>query len=137
MKAFIDTSALVKKYIIEKDSDKLEQLLARISEIIVSPVYIIEIVSAVNRRLHEKTLKKEDAIFILKESRIDYQYFSRVNWNDNLEQKALHVISKHHLKTLDSIQLASGLLANPDIFIVSDKQLYSIARKEFNNVIFI
>ncbi|OGL43059.1 MAG: hypothetical protein A2161_18440 [Candidatus Schekmanbacteria bacterium RBG_13_48_7] len=137
MRAFIDTSALVKKYVIEKNSDKFEQLLTQISEIIVSPVYIIEIVSAIDRKIFERTLKKQEASVVLKESKRDYQYFSRVIWNNNLEQKALEIVSKHHLETLDSIQLASCLLAGPDVFIVSDKQLCSIAEKEFANVIFL
>jgi predicted nucleic acid-binding protein len=137
MKAFIDTSTLIKKYVIENGSDEFDTLLEGISEIIISSIYYIEVTAAIDRRLREKSLTQQNATRVQKEIREDYKYFTKVLWNERLEQKALELIRQHHLKTLDSVQLASGSLSGADIFIVSDQKLFTAARKEIKNTRFI
>ena len=130
MKAFLDTSSLIKKYVSEKGSEELELQLDKVSEIIVAPIYWIELNAALERRLKEKTLPYQQAVVIRQEAEKDLYYFSKVLWNDSLEQKAINLIKKYTLKTLDSIQLASGILANADFFLTSDRTLYKIAFQE-------
>lgn len=130
MKAFIDTSALVKKYIQENGSDDFDKTLAGINDISVAPVYWLELNSAVARRIKDKSLTKSQAEFILHESRTDLQHFQIIIWNENLENKTSTLIHKHHLKTLDSIQLASACLSECDMFITSDQTLASAAKNE-------
>ena len=137
MKAFFDTSALFKKYIIERGSDDFDCLVEEISEIIVSPIYWIEFNSALNRRLTDRSLTKQQASAILRQAKEDLHYFHRVIWNESLEDEAVKLIGAHHLRSFDSVQLASGNLSDADIFVTSDKQLYKFAKKEFKNVRFI
>lgn len=137
MRAFVDTSSLIKKYIVEEGSDKFEAQLEVITEIIISPIYLLEINSAIERRLLEKSITNQQTAWIRAEIKKDYHYLSRVLWNDNLEEKSLEIIHKYHLKTLDSLQLASVCLSKPDIFITSDKKLFKTAKKELRNVKFI
>ena len=134
MKAFIDTSSLIKKYIAEKGSDEFDTTLKKISEIIVSPVYILEFHSAIQRRLKEKTLAAHQAAWLLTEAKRDFHYYSQILWGEDLQQKAIEIIQKHHLKTLDSLQLASACLSQADIFITSDQKLFQTARQELKNV---
>ena len=137
MKAFIDTSSLIKKYITEKGSKEFDDLLEELSEIIVSPICFLELSSAIQHRIREKTLTQEQAAWLQTEAQKDLYYFSQVIWNENLEQKAVEMIRKHHLKTLDSLQLASAILSKADRFITSDKSLESTAKKEITHVLFI
>lgn len=137
MKAFIDTSSLVKKYFVEEGSGKFDDLMDLISEIVISPTYRLEINSAIERRLREKALTKKQALWLRVEVNKDIHYFSTVLWNDNLEEKAMELIQKYQLKTLDSLQLASACLSESDIFISSDKKLFTAAGKELKNVKFI
>lgn len=130
MKAFLDTSALIKKYVLEPGSDKLERYLEKISEIVVAPLYWIELNSALERRLNEGTLSHLQIAAIRQEAARDLNYFSRVIWNESLERKAIEMIKKYRLKTLDSVQLASGMLADAELFLTSDQDLYKIAFKE-------
>jgi len=134
LKAFIDTSSLLKKYITEEGSDTFDHLLEEISEIIVAPFCLLELHSAIRRLLKEKRLTENEALQLLKETRQDILYFSRIHWNDNLEQEVLELIQKYQLKTLDSLQLACGYLSQSDMFITSDEKLYHAAKKELNNV---
>lgn len=134
MKAFIDTSSLLKKYVLEAGSDTFDELLKEISEIIVSPIYLLEVHSAIDRRLKKKDLTAQEAAWILSEIAKDTDYFAKILWNENLENTGLGLIGKHHLKTLDAIQLASALLSLADLFITSDRHLATIARKELKQV---
>ena len=137
MKAFIDTSSLMKKYVDEKGSDELDSLLKKITDIIVSPIYNLEVHSAIERRLKDNTLTLKEASFIREEIKKDYQYFSKIIWNNNLEEKSLQMIGTYSLRTLDSIQLASACLSNADVFITSDEGLLGPAKKELKNVRFL
>ena len=76
MNAIIDTSSLIKKYINEIGSTTFEKLLKQLSEITVSPVYRLEIHSAIQRRLREKTLDHDHATWIRKEIEFDFQFFN-------------------------------------------------------------
>ena len=137
MRAFIDTSSLVKRYILEANSEQLDLLLEGITEIIVSPVYLLEIHSALERRLQENSAIPQQIARIRREVERDYFYFGKVIWNAALEQKGIELIQKYHLRTLDSIQLASGIVARSDIFVTSDRKLFDIAQKELKDVHFI
>ena len=134
MKAFLDTSSLVKKYVAESGSDRLEEQLENVGEIIVAPIYWLELNSALERRLHEKTLSAQQVTTIRREAGKDLHYFSRIIWNELLEQKAVELIKKYYFKALDSIQLAAGILSQADLFLTSDQNLYKTAAQELKHV---
>lgn len=134
MKAFLDTSALIKKYVAEFGSDLLEKHLEKVSEIVVAPIYWVELNSALQRRLHEKTLTHQQVAAIRQEADQDLNYFNKIIWNESLEQKAVGLIKKYYFKALDSIQLASGILSQTDLFLTSDQGLYKTAAQELKNV---
>lgn len=137
MKAFIDTSSMIKKYIEEPGSDRFDQLLEATSEIIVAPVYLLEVNAAIERRLKEKTIHLEEADWIRDAVNEDLVYYAKIVWSDNLEKKAIQLIRHHQIKTLDSIQLAAGILSAADIFVTSDKQLFQTTRAELTHVEFV
>jgi len=137
LKAFIDTSALIKKYIQEKGAAQFDVLLERVSEITVAPIYLLEIYSALQRRLKEETLTREQASWLKSEIKKDYNFFHKVIWNENLEKKSLQLIEKYHLKTLDSIQLAAGCLSETEVFMTSDRELFDIAKRELKTASFV
>lgn len=130
MKAFLDTSSLIKKYVSETGSDRLDKQLETISEIIVAPIYWVELNSALERRLKEKSLSHQQVTTIRQEAVRDLNYFSKVIWSEPLERKAVEMIRKYYLKTLDGVQLGCGILAKPDFFLTSDQNLYEIATNE-------
>jgi predicted nucleic acid-binding protein len=137
VKAFIDTSSLFKKYVHENGSDMFDTLLHSITEIIIAPITLLEINSIIERRIREKTLKISDAKWIEKEFFFDLNYYGVVKFNEKMIQQCIKVIRKYQLKVLDSIQLSSALISEPEIFIVSDKRLFSAAQKELKQVKFV
>jgi len=137
LKAFIDTSSLIKKYIQEQNSDKFNSFLDDVSQVIVSPVYFVEINAAFQRIFREKKITSKEREYLKNEAFRDYEYFYKINWNEKLEKNALDIAEKYALKTLDSLQLASAVLSGADIFVTSDKILLRAARKEIKNVLLI
>jgi predicted nucleic acid-binding protein len=129
MRAFVDTSSLFKKYVQEEGSRELEELLKEVSEVAVSPVTWIEMNAVIARRLREKSLAPKQADWLKSEIEIDFQNFCRVLWNEALEKAATDLVYQHALLTLDAIQLASGVLAEADIFVTSDRKLFKEASK--------
>ncbi|MBF0253064.1 MAG: type II toxin-antitoxin system VapC family toxin [Candidatus Omnitrophica bacterium] len=137
MKAFIDTSALLKRYTYEKGSHELYHFLESVSEIVVAPVVGLEIASALKRKVREKIISPAQSADIFKEFQIDLFAFQKVNWSELLVERSIKIINKHEIKTLDSIQLASGYISEADIFVTSDKILAEKAKKELKKVEFI
>lgn len=137
MRAFIDTSSLFKKYVDEKGADTFDMLLQSVSEIIIAPITQLEINSIIERRLREKTLNTTDATWIEKEFMFDLNFYGVVDFNENMTSECVRVIRMYQMKVLDGIQLSSAITANPDVVIVSDRQLYKSAVKELKRVEFV
>lgn len=137
MKVFIDTSTLFKKYVDEPGSAAFSQLLNETDEIIVSPLTRIEMHATLSKYVREKFLSPENLAMMKTEITTDFNFFSSVSWNDDLEIKAVELAQKLSLKTLDVIQLASGLLSKADCFVTSDRQLFNQANKLLSKVRFI
>lgn len=134
MRVFVDTSSLFKKYVNEPGSDVFENTLSRATEIAVSPVTWIEMNAAIERRLTGRSLSAEQADWLRAEAKKDFTYFFQVLWNENLENKAVELIRKHALKTMDAVQLASGFLSESELFLTSDQKLYKEAKKVLRHV---
>ena len=137
MRLFVDTSSLFKKYIDEPGSEDFAQLTLKASEIAVSPVTWIEVNNIVERRFRVGDLTLERAELLRTELKKDFAYFFVLTWNENLENKAVKLVRQHALKTMDAIQLASGLLSDSDIFVTSDRSLHLAAKKAIRHVRFI
>lgn len=137
MKAFLDTSSLFKKYFEEEGSAELEELLQSVSTVTVAPITILETNSIIERRLREKSLTTEDANWIEKELSFDFHFYGIVEFNENLTTETLRVIRKYQLKVLDGIQLGAAIISTPDVFVVSDKKLYTSAKMELKNTVLI
>lgn len=134
MRIFLDTSSLIKKYAEEEGSDDLEMLLKEVSEIIVSPITWIESRNYLSRMYREKIIDQKECLLLKNELKEDFNFFNRVLWSDALEQKAVEIVEERHLKTLDSIQLAAGILSHADLFVTSDNKLLKAAKKVLKNV---
>ncbi len=111
MRAFIDTSSLFKKYVDEQGADTFDALLLSVSEIIISPITLLEVNSIIERRLREKTLDTVDAAWIEKEFMQDLKFYGVVEFNENLNSECIRVIRKYQMKVLNGIQLSSAIVA--------------------------
>ncbi len=137
---FFDTSALIKRYVHEKGSARVRRLLqsggAIFYQTFLTPV---EMTSAFYRQHRDGQISIEELSLLLRSyavhSRSEYLL---VPYSESLTDLAVALISRHPLRALDAIQLASALRlrnalppsAPPLVFISADDRLVRTARQE-------
>ena len=129
---FFDTSALIKRYISESGSNKVDELFEIAAQIIISPVTKIETYSTINRLRYENSISKKVYLQLNKDIQHDFKYFRTLSFSPEIETLSILLIEKHRLKTLDSIQLAACLSQKDfiDTFVVSDNKLKQASKNE-------
>lgn len=129
---FFDTSALIKRYLNEVGTEKVESLFESATLIIVSSTAQLECASAFQRLLKTKFIDLVKYNRLKADIAIDFPFFHIVEYDSTVREECLKVIDKYPLRALDTIQLASALqvLKEIDYLVVSDKQLINYATKE-------
>lgn len=132
MKAFLDTSALVKRYVEEPGSEKLETLfLTLIADFFISTLLFPEFSSAMNRKLRNKEIPKADVATAVKEFEKDWNgLFIKIPLTQQLANLAAALTIIHRIKGADAVHLASAKEIEAELFIASDDQLIKAAQKE-------
>ncbi|MEJ5363179.1 MAG: type II toxin-antitoxin system VapC family toxin [Spirochaetota bacterium] len=132
MDIFIDTSALMKRYISEIGSDIIDNLFTKCDTIYVSIITEIEAFSTIRRLLYDKQIGKHEFLHLHNEIETDLQYFTIIDINESVIKLSKDLIMHHSLRTLDSIQLSSALLIKDtiDYFVCSDNRLITAAQNE-------
>jgi predicted nucleic acid-binding protein len=136
MPFFIDTSALCKRYQIEKGSALVSRLLEESDEpVFISSITIVEIISNLKRLCEvdkittEEQFSEQRTFFYQDIDMLDITILD-VSAEDII--KAEDLILKRYMKPVDSIQLAIALnLKRDDVtFVSSDRRLCKISAEE-------
>ena len=123
MWAYVDTSALVKRYVDEAGRREVLQLLRR-HECVASAVLPVELRSALRRRVTGGTLEAARVPEILKRVLADRPYWTLVGVGTEVLRAAEKLVAVHPLRTLDAIHVASAQVfaagvSEPDLMFVS------------------
>lgn len=139
---YLDTSALVKRYVNESGSEWLRaQLMAQPQPtVIIVDIGVVEMISALNRRRREKTLTLSEYQKIRDAFQSDcLNEYSIINIVDNLVVQANQLLEAHPLRAYDAIHLAAAIVVNrqlvsnnftPLTFVSADNQLNDAASIE-------
>jgi predicted nucleic acid-binding protein len=137
---FFDTSALVKRYLHEKGSARVRRLLQTADAIFYQTfVAPLEMTSAFYRRHRGGQISVEELSFLLRSYGVhSHNEYLLVPYSESLINLAEALISRHPLRALDAVQLASavelrGALpvnAPPLIFVSADDRLVKTAGQE-------
>lgn len=122
MKLFIDSSALAKRYVREPGSDQIAVRCGEASEISLSVVCSVEIISALNRLRREGKLAPRLYKQLKQEFGCDISEARIIPLDDQVIRLAKHCLEKSPLRTLDAIHVASAIVAKSDLFLSSDQQ---------------
>ena len=105
--AYFDTSALVKRYVVEAGSVEVRRLL-RTHRVLSSVLLRLEAVSAVRRRHAEGRLTEMQQRRLLRRIDADDASWELVTVVDEVVEAARRLLVAHRLRTLDAIHLASA-----------------------------
>ena len=107
--AYVDTSALIKRYVDEAGRRDVLRLLRR-REVVTSAILPIELRSALRRRVSEGTLDGERAPEILKRVAIERDFWALIEVSRDVLAAAETLVATHPLRALDAIHVASAQL---------------------------
>ena len=142
MHYFLDSSALIKRYITEQGTVWVRSITlpSTGNTIIIAQVTQVEIFSGVSRRRREGLvpLRTIQAIRLLLHRRVKREYMV-IELTAPIIEGAEDLLDKHPLRAYDAIQLASALVANtrltgailvPLVFVSADVRLLTAATAE-------
>ena len=134
MRVYVDTSAYAKRYINEVGSDEIEDELSTATELGLSIISIPEFISAMNRRLREKSISKSEYAEIkirLTEEIVDINI---IQLTGSVIKNTTMLLEKNVLRALDAIHIACAVEWETDIFITSDKRQFKAAKSVLSKV---
>jgi predicted nucleic acid-binding protein len=114
---FFDTSAIVKRYASEIGSAWVQSVTdpASGSIIYLARITVVEVVSAITRRLGEGSLSAPDATLATTTFRHDFVHHYRIiEMTPELTNRAVSVVQVYALRAYDAVQLATALEINEE-----------------------
>lgn len=136
MKTFFDTSAFAKRYIYETGSEEVEKLCQNSNEIAISVICIPELISALNRRIRDKTLTIANYSKVKTSLYEETKHLQVINLIPEVIETTIKILETNSLRAMDSIHIACSMLWNTDMFITSDlRQLEAAKNLGLNSVL--
>ncbi len=132
---FWDASALVPLVALEKETGACRTLLAEDTDIVVWFFTPVEVLSALSRRLREKSLKPSEFADAKENLAALESAWSEVISVERVRDRARRLLESHPLRAADSLQLAAALLTSEENpqglpFVTLDRRLGRAAKKE-------
>ncbi len=132
---FWDASAIVPLLASEEETRDCRVLLAEDTDIVVWFLTPVEVISALTRRLREKTLKPIEFSAAKEQLSALEKAWSEVISGERVRERARRLLETHPLRATDSLQLAAALLTseeNPEgfPFVTLDRRLGGAAKRE-------
>lgn len=139
---YADSSALVKRHVIEAGTAWMQALCLPENNnvIITARLSMVEVYSALNRRVREANLEASDYLDLENDFTVaclsDYQL---VELTPEVVEQAKGLLERHLLRAYDAVQLAAARVANaaigaaglpPLIFLAADDRLLAAAQAE-------
>ena len=128
---YLDTSALVKLYLPERESDALDRRLTGRRDLVVSELAVSEVASAIGRRRRDGTLPDEAGTRLYRRllGDLDEGAFLRAGVYPDTHRAAERLLLSSHLplRTLEALHLALATQAGAVSIVTFDRQLGSAA----------
>ena len=123
---YLDTSAVLKRYIEERESAECEEILSRFEHFATSNIGVTETIINLRRKLGVRESEMAVRLF-----EADVASYNIVDFSNGIGREAVIVSSGQNLATLDSIHIATALrFKSQDItFLTYDKAQAQAAKR--------
>lgn len=129
MKTFFDASTFAKRYVEENGSQLVDDICQEASELSLSVLCVPEIISALNRRIREKRLSRQDYIAVKQSLSDDVRDAVIINLTPEVIATSASLLEASPLRAMDALHIACALESGADLFVSSDKRQITAARK--------
>ena len=139
---FLDSSALVKRYVAETGTLWVQALVAPSTrhKLLITRITWVEVLSALARRQRDGSLSSAQVDGSVRSFRYDLgTQYQVIEFSRELAETAGQLVRKHPLRAYDAVQLASALRVQLDLvqaqappltFICADDHLLAVAQAE-------
>lgn len=132
---YLDTSALIKRFVSEKGSPVILTLIQRKGPIATAKIAYAEIYAGLTRKLREGSLSNAQYTMTCRQFEGDWNAYIQVELQDTILRCARDLIKRHPLRGFDAVHLASAIslkdaLGEAITFVAADEHLLLAARAE-------
>ncbi len=132
---YLDTSALVKRYVAEAGSDRVAALIETGAPAATAKVAYAEVFAALARRHREGALSRRAYGTVQRRFEREWTAYVRVELHDAVLKRARDLVRRHPLRAYDAVHLATALdlqeaAGEAVTFVVADEQLLDAAVRE-------
>ncbi|MGB7295031.1 MAG: type II toxin-antitoxin system VapC family toxin [Candidatus Aminicenantales bacterium] len=127
MRVFFDSSGLAKRYIRERGSDEVEEILSVAGEVGLSVIAPAEVVSALNRLRRQRSIAPGQYDLVKSALFSDLEDVSVVGVTNSVVAGAINLLEDHPIRTLDAIHVASAVEWDAELFVSSDERQLAAA----------
>lgn len=133
MIAYLDASALVKRYVAEAGSAEVGDLIGKAEAVGTAVVSRAEVSAALAKAVRMKLVARDAAASALKAFTADWDHLIRLQLTEALTARAATLAWQHGLRGYDAVHLATALLwhetlGEPVVVATFDRQLWRGAR---------
>ena len=128
---YVDTSAMVKRYLDEPGHREVLRLLRR-HDLVSSVLLPVEVRSAMRRRVDDRTLETARAASVLKRFAADRVVLAMVELTADVLAQAESLVSSYPIRTLDAIHVGSARMfasriGTTALFVSADERQADVA----------
>ena len=132
---YLDTSALIKRFVNEKGSALVESLVQGKGAVATAKIAYAEIFAGLTRKLREGNVSKPQYALACRQFERDWHAYVRVGLEDDILLLARDLIQRRPLRGYDAVHLASALrlktaLGKEITFAAADEQLLNASEAE-------
>lgn len=129
MKTFFDSSAFAKRYVQEPGSEAVDALCMEATDLALSVVCIPEILSALNRRVRERSLSARQYRTAKEALFDDIRDAEIVNLTPNVISTCTTVLETSPVRAMDALHVACALRWGAEMFVSADERQVAAAKK--------
>ena len=129
MKTLFDSSAFAKRYVEEIGSQEVDDTCRTTTTLALSVLCVPEIVSALNRRLRERRLSRQDYLAAKNRLSEDVADVVVINLTPSVISRATFLLETNNLRAMDALHVACALEWGAELFVSSDLRQVRAAKK--------
>ncbi|MDI6817047.1 MAG: type II toxin-antitoxin system VapC family toxin [Actinomycetota bacterium] len=127
MRLLVDSSALAKRYVFENESETIDSLLGRASELGLCIILVPEIVSGLNRRVREGVLTAHEYRKIKRQLLNDVRDATVLQLTPAVIAHSVKLLEGNVLRAMDALHVACALEWQAELFVTADRRQLTAA----------
>lgn len=128
MRLFLDSSAFAKRFVEEPGSEEVEILCSQADELCLSVICVPEIISALNRRVREKSLSRRGYVQAKQRLSEDVRDTVIINLTPEVVHSSIEILESTQVRTMDALHIACAVAWGADLFASADRRQIAAAK---------